>query len=209
MKLYAISGLGADKRVFKNLRLEAELVHLDWIAPLKNENLAQYAKRMSENIDSTEEFALMGVSFGGMVAVEISKILKPKITILLSSAEVRQEIPVWFRIASHLHFLKWLPSSAFNIPSFIANWFMGTKNKQLLRQILDDADKDFYKWSVNALVTWNNTSRIPNALKISGEKDRLLPPGKNCIVLKNAHHFMVLDRAEEVSVIINKRLAVI
>jgi len=33
MKIYAIPGLGADKRVFEHLQLEYELVALDWIPP--------------------------------------------------------------------------------------------------------------------------------------------------------------------------------
>ena len=40
MKLYAISGLGADKRVFQYLDLDYELIHIDWIPPLKGERIA-------------------------------------------------------------------------------------------------------------------------------------------------------------------------
>ncbi|MGB0839278.1 MAG: hypothetical protein ACPGXL_04005 [Chitinophagales bacterium] len=33
MKLYGISGLGADQRVFQYLNLDCELIPLDWIEP--------------------------------------------------------------------------------------------------------------------------------------------------------------------------------
>ena len=41
MKIYFISGLAADRRIFKNLRLPDgfEPVYLDWISPLKDESL--------------------------------------------------------------------------------------------------------------------------------------------------------------------------
>ena len=40
-----------------------------------------YAKRMAGKINTEEEFGILGVSFGGLVAVEMSKILKPKMTV--------------------------------------------------------------------------------------------------------------------------------
>ena len=48
MKLYAISGLGADQRVFKYLTLDCEIIPLEWIDPQKNEPLENYAIRLSE-----------------------------------------------------------------------------------------------------------------------------------------------------------------
>jgi hypothetical protein len=43
MKIYGISELGADKRVFKYLTLEHELIPVDWIKPKKNETLIGYS----------------------------------------------------------------------------------------------------------------------------------------------------------------------
>ena len=88
MKVYGISGLGADKRVFEKLTLDLELIPIDWITPYKNERIEDYAKRLSKKIDKKEEFIIIGVSFGGLIATEISKILKSKLTILISSAEI-------------------------------------------------------------------------------------------------------------------------
>ena len=36
MKIYGISGLGADKRVFKYLKLDFDFIPIDWIDPLKD-----------------------------------------------------------------------------------------------------------------------------------------------------------------------------
>ena len=54
MKVYFISGLAADKRIFKNLRLPEgfEPVYLDWISPLKDESLRDYALRLAKKIDA-------------------------------------------------------------------------------------------------------------------------------------------------------------
>jgi D-arabinose 1-dehydrogenase-like Zn-dependent alcohol dehydrogenase len=83
LKIYGISGLGADKRVFKFLKLDSELIPIDWIEPLKNESIINYSKKLSTKIDQNEKVCLIGVSFGGLVATEISKLINPALTILI------------------------------------------------------------------------------------------------------------------------------
>ena len=89
MKIYGISGLGADKRIFDSLNLDYPLIPVDWIEPTENESLKDYSNRLLKVIDTKSDFALLGVSFGGLVAVEISKVLKPRLTIIISSAETK------------------------------------------------------------------------------------------------------------------------
>src|SRR5690606_28035423 len=49
-KIYIFSGLGVDKRVFDNIDFGTKSPEfIDWISPLKNESLAEYSKRISEN----------------------------------------------------------------------------------------------------------------------------------------------------------------
>jgi hypothetical protein len=209
MKVYAISGLGADERVFVDLELDVdlkcELVHLNWIKPLKNESITSYALRLSKGIDQSEEYGILGLSFGGLVTVEISKVLKPKFTILLSSVEVRLELPSLFRLAGNIGILKLIPSAFFHIPIFVATWLFGTQKRELLNLILKDADLKFYKWSINELVSWKNTSRLKNCFKIEGEKDKLLPPtgDERSVVIKGGQHLMIMDKAEEISALVN------
>lgn len=59
MKIYTISGLGADQRVFQELKLDYELVPLNWISPIRNESIQSYASRLAENIDVTEEYMVL------------------------------------------------------------------------------------------------------------------------------------------------------
>ena len=92
MKLYGLSGLGTDKRVFEYLTLDYEFIPIDWIEPRRKETIEEYALRLSELIDKNEDFGILGVSFGGLVAIEISKILNPKLTILISSVETKNEL---------------------------------------------------------------------------------------------------------------------
>lgn len=150
-KIYAISGLGADRRVFNFLDLDLELVPIDWIEPRKNEPIENYAERLSKIIDTSHDFILMGVSFGGLVAVEISKILKPKLTILISSVATKKEIPKFFKLIGQTGIINLIPKELFNPPRKLAHYLFGARNKTLLNQILHDTDLRFAKWAVQEL----------------------------------------------------------
>lgn len=206
MKIYAISGLGADKRVFQYLTLDYTIITIDWIEPLKNEPIHEYAKRLSAIINTNEPYILMGVSFGELIAVELSKILNPKLTILISSAETKDELKTSYRLFGKTKIGNILPKGLFNPPKRLAKYVFGAKNHTLLNQILDDTDLYFAKWATNQLTKWNNTTRVKNCFKISGENDKLIRPSKttNTTIVKDGEHFMLVDKANEVSETINK-----
>ena len=208
MKIYGISGLGADKRVFQFLNLEYEFIPIDWIDPLKKESITEYAKRFSSVIDTSEKFCVLGVSFGGLIAVEISKFLKPELTILISSAETRQEIPLIYRFLGKTKIVKIIPAKLLNPPRWIAKILFGTKKINLLNEILNDTDLKFTKWAVQELFAWKNDQRVENVLKITGTKDKLIPqkPNENMAFIKGGGHLMIIDNAKEVSEIINKEI---
>lgn len=63
MTVYAISGLGADKSVFKYLNLNFNLVHINWIDNYKNESIENYSLRLAKTINTKEKFAIIGLSF--------------------------------------------------------------------------------------------------------------------------------------------------
>ena len=209
MKIYAISGLGADKRVFQYLRLEHELIPIDWIEPLENEHIENYALRLAKAINTKEKFAILGVSFGGLIAVEISKILKPVLTVLISSVETKNDLRFLYRIIGKTRLINLIPIKLFDIPRSIASFLFGTKQKELLNAILDDTDLKFTKWAVQQLCTWQNEQHLENCLKINGTKDKLIPFSKSGEVklIKGGGHFMVVDKAEEISYLINQTVS--
>jgi len=207
MKLYGISGLGADKRVFQNLTLDCELIPIDWIEPKENETIEDYSIRLSQGINTAEKFGIIGVSFGGLVAVEMSKKLNPALTILISSAETNTELRAIYRIFGKSKLVNLIPTQLFDPPRGIANWMFGAKNKQLLNQILDDTDLNFAKWAVKELVNWKNEERLANPiLKIGGTHDKLIPSKNVDKLIERGAHFMIVDRADEISEIINEEI---
>lgn len=206
-KIYVFSGLGVDERVFDTIdfgNLEVEFV--PWIKPFKNENIENYAQRIQENI-KTENPILLGLSFGGMISVEISKIRKTQKIILLASAKTRNELPLIYRIFGKLKLNKIVPNSILKSHNFITNWFFGAHSvteKKLLRNIIEDTDPDFLKWAINEIVNWKNEISPENTISIHGDLDKIIPI-KNVKVdhiIKNGGHFMTVSHAKEIEKLI-------
>ncbi|MEZ4885291.1 MAG: alpha/beta hydrolase [Chitinophagales bacterium] len=202
--LYLISGLGADERIFGRLSFleKQEHKHLQWVPPNGN-NLKEYALRLSEQIDRDEEVILMGVSFGGMVAVEISKILPCKKVILISSAATKQEIPSFYRFFGKLKLHILLPSQLLKWANPVTYFLFGMyqpNDKTLLKNILQDTDAPFLKWAINAILQWNNKEIPANLLQIHGMKDWVLPcpKTKNIIKIQKGGYLMVWTEARQI-----------
>lgn len=204
MKLYGIGGLGADKRVYEGLSFTCDFIFIDWIEPLRKEPLNEYAKRLSSVIDTSEEFGLIGVSFGGLVAVEIAKEINPKLVILVSSIETDLEMSNLYQCFGKTKIATLLPFQFFDLPRAFACYLFGTKSP-MLGEILDDTDLSFTKWVVNQLLNWENRTKINNLYRIHGTKDRLLKcptESERNFLIENGGHLMVVDEAEKVSEII-------
>ncbi|MEM8524959.1 MAG: alpha/beta hydrolase [Bacteroidota bacterium] len=211
MTIYGISGLGADERVFEYLELDDELIPIRWIKPNRKESLANYAKRLAQKINQEEPYGILGVSFGGIVAVEISKYLNPQITILISSAETKHELRMVYRLVGKLSVIPLLPTFLFDPPRKLASFLFGTQKRNLLNAILDDTDLNFAKWAINQLTLWNNEETLNNCLKISGKSDKLIPPNidDKTVLIDEGEHFMIVDKAKEIGEIINQKLRTI
>ena len=110
MKVYLIPGVGADSRLFDRFRLnEHQTTVLEWKPIGDVQSLEEYARVMAEEIDESIDFAIVGVSMGGMIAIEMAKFLEPKKTILVSSAKVACEFPAKLKLprATKIYILTW------------------------------------------------------------------------------------------------------
>ena len=198
-----------DERIFSELTLDFELTPLKWIEPKPKESIRNYATRFAEQIDPTVPFSIIGISFGGIMAIELNKIINPSKILLISSASSKSDIPLIFRILGQAGFLKLVPDFLMKPPSFIANWFFGVsepEHKQILKQIMANTDVDFLRWATNAIAKWDNSQNATNTVRIHGSSDRLLNYSKkeDVIVIPNAGHFMIVNRADELSKVINQ-----
>lgn len=206
VKLYCLSGLGVDKRAFQNLNPKGvELIHIDWIDPLKNETIAHYSRRLFDLVQPEDNYNLLGVSFGGMVATEFSKFKRPEKLFLVSTITGKNELSRLFKTGSYLKLHKLIPTGLMRKGNFLTYYFFGTKqvqDKKLLTEILRDTNPGFLKWALDAVVNWDNQEK-PDSIKIHGSKDKILPLTSDVNhTIKNAGHFMIVTRGHEISQIV-------
>lgn len=208
-ELYLLSGLGADKRVFDFLDLHGfKLIHIDWIKPLEDEKIESYARRLLHQI-KTRRPTMIGVSFGGIIAIEIAKHIEINKLILISSVKTKADIPFRYRLAGNLWMNKLIPAPLYRKANFVVYWLFGVrkkKEKELLKTIMDDADNDFVDWATNEIVTWENEKQVPNVVTIHGTADRIFPFKEADHKVKRGGHLMVVSKADEVSRILRSIL---
>lgn len=211
MTLYFISGLGADRRVFEKLILPRmyKIIFIDWIVPLKNETVQNYALRLSTKINTDEPFSIIGLSFGGIIATEISKFLQPQKTILISSISTHLQRPSQLTIFKILPIYKFIPKIFLQTKQpFVFN-LMGITNKEeqtLFSNMLVDTDITFFRWAVKSILYWEQTETIKNLYHIHGSADLMFPIKyiKPQYIIKNGKHLMIYTQATEVSEILSE-----
>ena len=210
-QLYILSGLGADERVFQRLDFSGfETTFIKWNNPYEKESIEHYAKRLLEQI-TTINPTIIGLSFGGIIAIEIAKQIKTEKVILISSAKTKFEIPFYFRFIGLLGIHRLFPTTVLKSSNFLTNYFFGAKTefeRQLLKQILNDTDPIFLKWAIEKITRWTNQSKINNLFHIHGTLDRILPSFfiKCDLTIKKGGHLMILNESEQMNNILKAQL---
>ncbi|MCC6287914.1 MAG: alpha/beta hydrolase [Chitinophagaceae bacterium] len=215
--VYCICGLGADERIFSKLTWHADTdVHyIQWLIPEKDEPLNVYAQRMAAQITNTKNITLIGVSFGGIMAIEITRIIPVEKLILISSIEMHSQLPAWMKLCGKLRLYRLIPTGVLHyirpLKLFepIENYFLGSytpDQKTLAREYRKNVNPHYLKWSIRQILHWKN-ERVPeNFYHIHGMADRIFPISK----LKPTHyieggrHFMLYHKPEEVSEVLKE-----
>lgn len=211
-QVYIFSGLGADERVFQRLDFTGfNITFIKWIVPQEKETIEQYASRLIQQI-TTPRPTLIGLSFGGLMAVEVAKQIDTERVILIASAKTKKEIPYYYRLAGKLGLHKLIPTGILKSANFITNWLFGantSSDKLILKQILIDTDPAFLKWAIDKVACWNNQALIKNIFHIHGTSDRILPLRyliKCNTTIQNGGHLMTLNKSDELNKIVRKQL---
>lgn len=205
--LYFVPGLAASIDIFEYLELSEdvyEIHYLDWLVPLsENEPLDAYATRMCERIQHDNP-VLIGVSFGGVMVQEMSKIVTTKKTIIISSVKTKYELPKRLQIAKATKAYKLFPTKAIvNIESFAKYAFgrIAQKRIDLYRKYLSMRDEIYLPWAVYNVLHWQQEIPLPNIVHIHGSADGVFPIKhiKNCTIIEGGTHVMILNKAKKIS----------
>ena len=205
MKVYFIPGIGADYRLFTHIRLPEGYTpsYIHWIDPFDKEKLSDYAFRLSGQIDNSEPFILVGVSLGGMMAVEMAKRLDPVCTIIISSIPVITHLPGYFRLAGKLGLGKLIPASFLKAATKAkhALTMRPAANRQLMFDIIRAGDDRFICWALTAVLEWENKELPQPFYHIHGTRDEIFPISltKPTHIVQKGDHMFVVSQPEIVN----------
>lgn len=214
-KIYFISGLGADRRAFTKIQEfdGYRNVFLDWIPNLPNETFTNYITRLIKGHDINANDIVLGLSFGGLAAIEIAKQTTVEKVILLSSFRDKNGLKPHLKFLLNLRLYNLIPN--FKIDFFDKQATKGFGNvseeaKQGLLEMMQDTDQRFIKWSLKQI---RKSKYIDNPklelINILGTIDQLVQVWKlpdNNFYIKNGGHLMVYDNAEEINSTLKKIL---
>ncbi len=201
--IYIFTGLGADERVFYKINFESyNVIHIKWITPIQNETIEAYALRLTQQI-TTPNPILLGLSFGGMVAVEVAKHINTEKIILVSSSKNKNEIPFYYRLAGKMRLHKIIRAKFLVKANKITNKMFSVRTKEdkkIISSMMGASDVVFLDWAIDKIVHLKNEIVHKNITHIHGTADRILPIRfvKANVLIKGGTHLMILNKAAEV-----------
>lgn len=213
MKLYVISGLGADRTVFEFIKFPSkfEVVFIDWLIPNYNESFKNYVNRIAEIIDTNEKFCLLGYSFGGIMVQEINKLKPAEKVIILGSIKSDKEMSVTFSLAKKSQIFAKIPESYFSEKTVKSYAFFrklfDPKNPKLWKYFTVQ-NPTYLKWSINKILEWKH-EEDQNVIQILADKDIVFPAknSKPDYLIKDGTHLFPVTKAKEVSKILEEVFA--
>lgn len=200
LPIFLLPGMTRDYPVFSRLMpLLSNVTIVNFPDPEPNESLPNYAKRMADHFP--QDCIIAGVSFGGILALEISRIIQPTGCILISSVSSPRQFPPGIRacrsfgVLNCMRLLKatgwlttWLPKSI--RPAF------------LMRMVKLTGDSShWYRWAMSAVLDWrpNSTGLNSPVLQIHGDADTTFPVRYVTpdVVIRNGRHGLPISNPIE------------
>lgn len=173
-RIYLIPGMTPDYPVYARVKnsLPNSSV-LDFIQPFPSESLSDYADRISQGL--SPESVVVGVSFGGMLALEIARNRSLKACVLISSLRDPSQLPPWFRVFRSAraetvkHMLRCGGTLANALPKRLS-----TQSSVRMRKLAGPTG-DWYQWATTAVLKWEPCPVRSKVLQIHGTADGTFP----------------------------------
>ena len=212
-RIFLIPGMGADARIYKNIDLNGhEVIPVNWLIPQKTDTLTTYAQKLVQQYHISSGSILMGNSLGGMLAMEIAKMVQLKQVILISSIKTKGEAPDYFKFFKKVPVYKIIPNSFLTAAAPLLRLRfgnMGHDDLQLFKDMLKNSSPVLLKWAMGAALQFNNETLPKNVHHINGDDDRVFDHDRitGATIIKGGTHIMLFDRAHEINAILKTILA--
>ena len=199
-------GLGANKDLDKyHQTIGSKRQWIEWEDPSGVNSVQEYAQRLEHQIRRTDDIFYIGISFGGLVCLEMSRILKPRGIFHLGSLQSAKEISTVIRLFSN--FVPSLPSVLFNLslfPKKLLYYYFGIshgRHRAEFEEMLQGYAPQFVRRLVVLALRYSSLEKydIP-IIRIHGSRDKIVsnPRGK-IDFLVNGGHIISMSNSSEVN----------
>lgn len=213
-RLVLIPGLGADHRIFIKQRAAfPDLATIERLEPEGQESLPAHAARLAARFEKPDRpYVLGGSSMGGMLALEMARLLRPAALVLIASARSGREVRPWLRAMQRC--AGPLPGALIDAgrifepllaPAFSST---GPEHRELFLKMLRDTPTRYIRWASRAILAWEATGPPDCPVyRIHGGADHIIrPPSDEGIVIPGAGHLVNLSHAERVNAMLREAL---
>ena len=183
---------GTDKSIYEGIKVEkfpnCEILKLDFDTPKIEDSLEDYANYYVRKLNISHEDILIGTSFGGVLAIEINKIVSTKKTIIISSIKNTKEKPFLFQLISSFNLFPLARPQVmkFGLDVIAPLYGKNVKEFKWFRKVFKASDPIFLEWALREIVLWKNDFVPDELIHIHGTLDPLFPSYK----LRNVEHII-------------------
>ena len=213
--IYLFSGIGCSRAVFDRLTFPPgyRVRHVSWQEPRQGEGLREYCARLVSSVVFDGSDVLVGVSFGGMAAMEVAR-AHPQVekVILLSSAVDVSEYAGVFRWYGALKLYGVTPGRLFlgrRLRAWLVTGRIRRRDAEAAERFFAPLSARYFRFAVRACLTFEGADRalLRRIWRIHGHRDALFPvrrlvsPAED---VDGATHLMVYTHGREVSRLLDR-----
>jgi hypothetical protein len=190
-KWHILPGMGASSAMYNALRhkLDFKVNFINWPLYSGEKTYADVAGRVVRDNNIQNGDVVGGSSLGGMIALEIGKLIQPQALILIGSAVNTDEIQ---------SLLAMLAPLAMITPISVVQLLAG-KQKNLVSTMFADADSEFIRAMCAYLPRWPGYNGKTDIIRrLHGKLDHIIPcPAVGVTVVENAGHLVAMTHVNE------------
>lgn len=209
--VYLFPGQGSDYRIFSEFKFPDDYTVHEMVYPIpsKDQTLQNYAYSFMNQIDTSGQVILIGVSLGGMICTELADTVPFKKVIVISSAKSRNELPARYRFQSSIPINEaipedWVKEGAMLLQPIVEP--VRNTNEEIFKAMLGSKDPLYLKRTADMIINWNRETYHADIIHIHGDNDHTLPHRNVAYdyLIKNGSHMMALTRGKEINTLVQE-----
>ena len=206
--LILLPGMMADHRLLASQQTAfPNLVVPAWPEHRPSDTIGNFAERLADTLRPIGPCFVGGVSFGGVVALELARHLDSLGCILISSVRSSGELPLRFRLCRGAGFLS---QSAFDtVTSVAVRSFRPSMPRAARRRSDRLLSSPFFCWATRAMLRWTACDPGVPIAQIHGDADLTFPVERTQPdqIVDRAGHMLVSTHSEIVNQFISQFIA--